>query len=356
VRFHSGTSEILARVVLLDRDVLEPGENTYAQLRLESPTVVIHGDPFVIRSYSPTQTIGGGIVLDGLPEKHRRHNPGVMEHVRRLHDEDPSAVARGMIEASGLGGMSRKDLDRRLNLTEERWNEIAVDARFRESVVTIEGGLGARSREEDALYVSRGAHQSLRQEVLEQLKAFGRESPLEAGLPREDLRGRCPSHPLARVFSQALQDLLGQGDVVVEGDRWRWRDHRADLGREQSEKLSAMEKIFLSTGLQPPLQKEVEDQLGLSERGARELLDLLVRQGKLIKVKDGLYFHKEGIQTLQARLVALLKDKGEMQPVDFKEMTQLSRKFMIPLLEYFDRMKVTMRVGDKRVLREKGQG
>lgn len=351
VRFHAGTAEILARVVLLDREVLEPGEEAAVQIRLESPTVVVHGDPFVIRSYSPAQTIGGGVVLDGYPLKHRRHSAEVMRHLAGLRDGDLSKVSLLLVKASGTKGLTRGELDRRLNLAEERWPEVSGSPLFMKGVREIDSGAGGRSRPEEILFVASETYARVRDEILKVLRDYGQAHPLEPGLPREDLRGRCRLRPSARLFFQVLQELLEEGEVLAEGDRWRWKGHKVDLGGEQGARLEEMEAVFKDAGLQPPLQKEVEERFGLQEKEARDLLELLVRQGALVKVKEGLYFHAGQVRALQERLVAFLREKGEIQPLEFKEMTGLSRKYMIPLLEYFDRMKVTMRVGDKRVLR-----
>ncbi|MGQ9655483.1 MAG: SelB domain-containing protein, partial [Thermodesulfobacteriota bacterium] len=148
------------------------------------------------------------------------------------------------------------------------------------------------------------------------------------------------------------QDLLEEGEIQVDGDRWSTKGRRMDLGGEHRDRIRRIEALFEEAGLQPPGPKEVEGVLRLQEKEVRDLLELLVRQGVLVKVKDGMYFHAAEIRRLQERLVAFLREKGEVLPLDFKDMTGLSRKYMIPLLEYFDRIKLTMRVGDKRVLRK----
>ena len=352
VRFHAGTAEILARVVLLDREVLEPGQEADVQLRLESPTVVVHGDPFVIRSYSPAQTIGGGVVLDGHPVKHKRHSQEVMAHLSGLRHTDLGVVASRLVAACGTQGLTQGEMERRLNLAEETWPHVLGSKAFEEAVRLVDSGTAAKGRPEEVLFVSRHSYARVRGEVLSALEGHGKAHPLEPGLPREDLRGRCGSRPSSRVFSQVLQDLLEEGEIQVDGDRWSTKGRRVELGGEHRDKIRRIEALFEEAGLQPPLQKEVEGLLRLQEKEVRDLLELLVRQGVLVKVKEGMYFHAGEVGRLQERLVAFLKEKGEVLPLDFKDMTGLSRKYMIPLLEYFDRIKLTVRVGDKRVLRK----
>ena len=351
VRFHAGTAEILGRIILLDREILEPGQEADVQIRLESPTVVVHGDPFVIRSYSPAQTIGGGLVLDGFPGKHRRNSGEVMSYLEGLRSPEPGKVSLLLVRASGTKGFTRAQLEQRLNLAEEAWAAVLGAGVFKEGVREIDSGAGTRGRQEDLLFVAREFYELVRNEVLGVLRQHAEAHPLEPGLPREDLRGRCRSRPSIRLFSQVLQDLLEEGRLVVEGDRWRWEGHKVELGEKEQARMEKLEAVFLEAGLEPPLQKEVEERFGLREKQARDLLELLVRQGRLVRVKEGLYFHAGELHALEERLAAFLRERGEIQPLEFKEMTGLSRKYMIPLLEYFDRVKLTMRVGDKRVLR-----
>lgn len=354
VRFHVGTAEILARVVLLDRDVLEPGEEANVQLRLETPTVVVYGDPFVIRSYSPAHTIGGGIVLDGLPRKHKRNSPEVMAYLEGLRSGKLEEVSLCLVRSAGTQGLTKGDLERRLNLAEESWASIMSSPTFKGEVLQLGPGSGAKGKQEEILFVAKDAYARVREEVMKILGAYAKEHPLDPGLPKDDLRGRCLTRPSLRVFLHVLAGLLDEGEVVTEGDRWRLKTHAPDLQGEKRDTLARLEQIFEEAGLQPPTEKEVQEAMGLGEREVRELLELMVRQGKLVKVKEGLYFPSGALDALRERLVSFLKEKKEILPLQFKEMTGLSRKYMIPLLEYFDRTKVTIRVGDKRVLRKEG--
>jgi selenocysteine-specific elongation factor len=351
IRFHTGTSEILARLVLLEREELEPGETCYAQIRLEVPTVVVYGDPFVIRSYSPILTIGGGTILDGHPRKHRRQNPATIDHLEALHHGDLTEVVIRIVEDSGHKGITRFDLDRRLNLTEDRWEDIAQDSRFQNGIQAADGALLSSAPGTETLLVSQRVYEGLAQQMLDHLERFHVANPLEPGIPKEDLRGRfrIPLH--ARLFNHCLQDLLRRGEVLVAGDRWRSKTHQVQIGKEQEKTLAKMTQVFQEAGLQPPSLNVVAGELGQTEKETRDLAELMVRQDILVRIKEGLYFPSKDIQRLQSRLVDFLKERKEISPTEFKEMTQLSRKYMIPLLEYFDRIKLTMRVGDNRVLR-----
>ena len=353
VRFHIGTSEILARVMLMDKEEIEPGDSAFVQFRLEAPAVALYGDTFVIRSYSPIQTVGGGVILDGLPVKHHRYNEKEIDHFRGIGRGDLPGAALKLVESKGIEGLNRRELNLRFNVSEKRLDEIIADPAFAEKVTRLESELPGtvKSKSDDVHFISSLEYERLLNSIVTQLGSFHSENPLEPGISRDDLRWRCKIRTPVRGFPHALQQLAENGEIVAEGDRWRLKSHRLDLGKEQQEHISQITDIFLKAALQPPALKTVSDQIGLSEKDAKNLADLLVRQGDLVKVKEGLYFHARELQSLQDRMVTFLDEKNEITPPDFKEMTGLSRKYMIPLLEYFDRIKITMRVGDKRVKR-----
>ena len=353
VRFHIGTSEILARVMLMDKEELEPGDSAFIQIRLEAPAVAVYGDTFVIRSYSPIQTVGGGVILDGLPVKHRRYNEKDMEYFRGIGRGGLPDAALKMVESKGIEGLSRRELNLRFNVSEERLDEILGDPEFAEKVTRLESELpgAVKAKTDDVHFISNREYERLLKSIAEQLGSFHSENPLEPGISRDDLRWRCKIRTPVRGFPHALQQLAEKGEIIAEGDRWRLKSHRLDLGKEQQEHISQITDVFSKAALQPPTIKAVSEQIGLAEKETKNLADLLVRQGDLVKVKEGLYFHSRELQSLRDRIVAFLEEKNEITPSDFKEMTGLSRKYMIPLLEYFDRIKVTMRVGDKRVKR-----
>jgi selenocysteine-specific elongation factor len=350
IRFHCGTSELLGRVVLLDREELEPGCSAYAQLRLEAPTVALHGDPYVIRSYSPIRTIGGGVILDPRPRKHRRYHGGTISYLREIHKGALEEVICSMVTAQGTKGLSRKEVDQRLNLPEKKWGDVLESRPFKERIAIINGGKSSPFSE-DVLFVSREAMELLKGDIRAILEAFHETHPLEEGIPREELRGRCPRRPPPRVFERALEMLQVEGVVESAGDRWRLASYKVELSADVQKQLEELEVIFNRGGLKPPTVRELLQKVPMDERSLKELLDLMVRRGHLIKVKEDLYFPRSAIEELRERLIAFLKERGEISPLEFKEMTRVSRKFMIPLLEYFDRQRVTLRVGDKRVLR-----
>lgn len=347
VRFHIGTSEMLGNIVLFDREEIKGGENAEVQIRLEKPTVAFYGDSFVIRSYSPVQTIGGGIVLDSRPNKHKRFSMESLAHLEGLSKGDPEQVIEIYIRESGFSGITLKGLKGRIILPERDWTRLVKALKRSNRLIGLDGG--------EALFLHRSHYDQLVQKTLDLLEVFHKKHPLEAGLPKAELRTKLPRSLPLKAFNALLGDLVMKGLFVLDGDRIRLSTHQISLGEGEKELVERLEKMFAEADLQPPTSSEVDKALEKGKGEVKGLLDLLGRQGSLIRVKDTLYFHVSAISRLQNRLVAFLRGKGEISPAEFKEMTGVSRKFMIPLLEYFDNQKVTVRVGDKRRLRERTQ-
>lgn len=345
VRLHIGTSEIFGNMILFDREEIKGGERAEVQIRLEKPTVAFYGDPFVIRSYSPVQTIGGGIVLDSRPKKHKRFSMESLAHLEELSKGDLEQVIEIYTRESGFSGITLKGLKGRIILPEREWKRLIKTLKGSNRLIGLDGG--------EALFLHRSHYDQLVQKTLDLLEVFHKKHPLEAGLSKEELRTKLPRSLLPKAFNALLGDLVRKGLFVMNGDRISLSTHQISLGKREKELIERLERMFAEAGLQPPTLSEVDKTLEKGKGEVKGLLDLLDRQGSLIRVKDTLYFHVSAISKLQHRLVAFLRGKGEISPTEFKEMTGVSRKFMIPLLEYFDAQKLTVRVGDKRRLRER---
>ncbi len=345
VRFHIGTSEILGNIILFDRKEIKGGERTEIQIRLEKPTVAFYGDPFVIRSYSPIQTIGGGIVLDSQPKKHKRFSVESLAHLEELSKGDVERVIEIYTRECGFSGITLKGLKGRIILPEREWKKVIKALKEGNRLISFNEG--------ETLFLHRSHYDQLVQRTLDLLTSFHSNHPLEAGLPKEELRTKLPHSLLPKTFNSLLGNLVRKGFFVIDGDRIRLSTHQITLEEGEKELIEKLESIFAEAGLKPPTLVEVDKALEKGKGEVKGLLDLLGRQGKLIRVKETLYFHVSAISRLQDRLVAFLREKREISPTEFKEMTGVSRKFMIPLLEYFDAQKITVRVGDKRRLMER---
>jgi selenocysteine-specific elongation factor len=341
IRFHAGTQEVMARVLPVGRTELEPGQSCPARFRLESPLVALPGDRFVARSYSPIVTIGGGTILDIAPPRFKRKGPALAEHLALLATGGPAQVLEEHLRQAGAAGARAVDLRARTPFGPQQLREL-LDG------LQQEGRIVAVDRE---WYLHRDASDRLRSQTLALLGAFHGENPLRGGISREELRSRV-GHAQERVFAQLLGALEAEGVVRSERDQVRLASHTIRLSPEQQRLVKGLEADFRSAGAAPPSPEEALARHGVKGNEKHDLFQVLVADRTLLRVKESLFFHAEVLRSVQEQLVALLRQKKEIGPADFKDLFGISRKFAIPLMEYFDAQRVTVRVGERRVLRE----
>ena len=338
VRLHAGTSEIMARALLLEGAELGPGQRGFARLRLEAPLVALAGDRFVIRSYSPIVTIGGGTLLDTDPPRLKR--PARLAHLEILESGAPEAVVEEHVRGAGVGGIRLPALVARVPFGPARTRGLldALAAAGRVRAVDRDWSLHA-----DA--VAR-----LRDLITSALAQFHRAQPLRAGMSREELRVRAANAD-ERVFAHVLAALDADGVVRVDRDKVRLASHELRLSPVQQAAVDRLEREFREAAAAPPSAEEALGRAGLTGDEQHELFQLLLESRRLVRVKESLFFHADALEAIQDKLVALLRERKEIGPGDVKDLLGVSRKFAIPLLEYFDSRRVTTRVGERRVLR-----
>ena len=345
-RFHIGTTLTNASIFLLDREELGPGEGGYVQLRLEQPVVALPQDRFVIRGSSAIQTIGGGVILDSHPDKHRRHSPSVIADLSLLKDGTSEQGLRQHIHHSGMGGITLEEL---LNRVEMPPSEI-------QSIIRKMAGKG------DLLFIDpeklkvieKGQYQGLKEMVLAQLGEFHQRSPMKSGLSKEELRTKLPPEVDVKLFQILINELIQSKEVVLEKDKLRLPSHQISSVDEKGV-VKRVEGAVLKGGLQPPSPKELSGEWSEREEEVRAIFEHLVHEGVLVKVKSEIYFHRVPFENLKEELVTYIKSHQEITTPQFKEMTKASRKYAIPLIEYFDQIKLTLRLGEKRVMRGASQ-
>jgi selenocysteine-specific elongation factor len=344
VRFHTGASEIISTVVLLDKDELNPGENCFAQIRLDEPTSVLRKDRYVLRSYSPVRTIGGGEVLNALPVwKKKRFSEDVISELKRLCFGEIDEVIEQNVFSGGIRGVSLNDLAFLVNISKKRLTEILKVMLAKKKVLQFDKEHG---------YLIHSKHlNSVRDQLLDTVLGFHKECPLKPGILKEELRSRVRGASNPKLFNFIMTMLSRENVVVLEKELVRLKDHRVTLKQDQKDVRWKLDEIYLQAGLEPPYFKDIKDKF--PENIGNEVLHVMVREGILLKVRENMFFHCKAIEALKSRVVAFLEKHGEMTTPQFKELAGVSRKYAIPIVEYFDRLQVTVRVGDSRVLRKK---
>jgi selenocysteine-specific elongation factor len=343
IRFHTGTVELLGYIVFLDREELQPGESAFAQIRLEEQVAVLPRDHYVIRSYSPVRTIGGGEIVAAAPPKHKRFHPEIIEDLEVLLNGSDEDRVKVMVSENRDHGISRADLTRVVDLSAKKLDQILQQLQSRRDIICFD--------KERALYVHAGVFQNLADRIKNSLGEYHNQFPLRTGMKKDELRSKIAYHLDVKLFNTVLKQLQTEGEAVVEGDLARLESHKVKLREEEEAAQKKLEQIYLKAGLEPPYFRDIAGQLG--QRDVKEVVSFLLKENILVKVKEDLYFHAKAIEDLKKKLVAFLTDNAEITTSEFKQMTGVSRKYMIPLFEYFDSMQITMRVGEKRVLRSR---
>jgi selenocysteine-specific elongation factor len=332
VHFHSGTAEIEAEVRLLEGTAaLKPGGHAYARLLLRDAALLLPGDRFIIRMFSPVVTIGGGVVVDQSARRYRKSDD-VTARLDVLAGQD-AAARIGLLVREAAFGMGTMELVARTGMLER---EIAAAAR-RAAVVTV--------AQPQPWYMDRAWFQASRERLVKMVRDFHQKHPLLPGIARQDLRGRELQDAPAFVLDALIADAK---EIVAEGETVRLRGHKLVLKEDEEQARAAIERAFDQTGLAVPSLGEVLAKSGVEAARARSLLQILLREKRLVRISDELVFHQSAIDGLRGMLAAR---KGTRFGVaSFKEWTGVSRKYAIPLLEFLDREKVTRREGDERVV------
>jgi selenocysteine-specific elongation factor len=345
VRIHLGASEGLARVrVLEDSGEIKPGQRGLAQLRFESPIVGVLGDRFIVRSYSPQVTLGGGKILDPFAGKHRaRDLPDVRTGLHVLEHGNPAQLVNQFVAHTGKHALSHEDLAART-----AWRDEIIDR-------AIDGAIqdGDTKAVERSL-ISRQAFEDLSSRIKQEIKVHHAREPLSRGLPKEVVRERFFAGASSDFFRGLINELEKSGIFVAEKEVLRSPQHAVELSAEDKERSNSLEAIFRRAGLAAPALADAFSQAGLnsSPQHGRKILQLLLDAGTLVKVHGDMFFHREAIDSLVQQLRAYASSRADrmIDVAAFKELTGISRKYAIPLLEHLDRQRVTRREGDRRVV------
>ncbi len=342
LRLHHGTREVLGRVYPLQTDRIEPGATAAAQLRLEAELVCAPGDRFVLRSYSPVTTIGGGIVVDAHPRKHRVHDPEAVRQFEELESGDLARAVAVYLERS-TAPVSASGLVLASGLAPQAVDE-GLERLLKSGLAVSSGGEKAR------VYLHRDHYESATEEMRRALASFHESRPLADGIARETLKKKLLSGWDPRSSDALLEGMEAAGVIETEGNVVRLAGSSVSVTGDQESHLEDILSRIAASPVSPPTVSELSAELGLDRGAVAELLGLAEREKKVIRVSPELYFSPDTVADVEERLRSAAGPEG-ITVSDFREVIGTSRKYALPLLEYFDRMRVTVRVGDLRKLR-----
>jgi selenocysteine-specific elongation factor len=342
VHFHAGTAETIAEVFFHGEKELPPGRSAFANLKLQEEVLVLPGDRFIVRQFSPVVTIGGGVVLDPLARRPMLRDTGRAAFLEMLQRGSKEEILAAMTERALLG-LTFEEIVARTGWTEKE---------IREAVQKVSGsGRVKIVSAEPLVLISGKLFEEVRKKMFGKVEKFQKENSLLPGIPREDLRASLGKRVRTETFRAALEELTTQRKLDAQGDLVKKAGTEIALLPEESKAKEQIEVAFASASLAVPSVMEVLQKLPVEAKRAEKLLQMLLREKSLVRVSPDLIFHRQALAQLKDQLSAYKRTKGDRITVPiFKELTGISRKYAIPLLEYLDRERVTRRAGDERVI------
>lgn len=345
VRVHLGTAEVIGKVIILDeREVLPPRATGFCQIVLEGPVVALRGDRFILRNQTAQGTLGGGEVLHPFAQRHRRSEEGVSARLAALRTADLLQACRAYLEVQSDFAAPLEEIYQGVNGRED---EVAALLAQDPEILPFP------DKSPPEAYSVAGKWQRLTAAVGKILAAFHQSAPLSRGMEMESLRSQLPFSFSPKIFRAVTDKVVAEGVAVREESLLRLPSHSVQLTEDEQGAAARLERLLQEGGLVPPEVKELEEKLRTPRKLLTDLLSVLESRGKIVKVTTDLYFSGAVLEKAKTALTSHLAAQGEITAATFRDLLGISRKTAIPLLEYFDRTGLTLRVGDVRKLRKK---
>jgi len=342
LRIHMGAAERLGKIVLLgDKEKAEPKQSVYCQLTLEEPMLILRGDHFVARDETARRTLGGGTVIHPWSKRHKRGDVNLPVRLKALHNGDFAELIETFLNESSAFALSIAAIYQFLNLREEEARQ-KVDALHPLRALNAEG---------EKVYTTEAKWRRLKEQLLKTLDEFHAGHPLVPGMDMEELRGKLSFDLSPKLFRVVIDLLINEKLIAKEENLLRLATHKVQLGGQEKSLMDKIKKLLGEQPLAPPDLKEIEKQAAVPRNRLNEVIRLLEREGSVVRITTDMYFLASSIEQLRATLVRFLTEKGEMNAAAFRDLIGSSRKYTIPLLEYFDRAGLTIRIGDIRKLK-----
>lgn len=330
ITFHLLTSESNARLRILDKSELKPGEEGWVQIHLTDPVPLVKGDLFVVRSAE--DTLGGGRVVDPKPRRHRRFVPSIIERLTMVHEGGNDTLLNAV---DMWGPCDIADLARRANLALDEVRPRLAELEAEERIVL----LGDPTNDTDTVAYSLPAWQDQTQAASRVLSDFHNQYPLRKGVPREEMRSRMSMNPV--FFNRFSSRLSTEGLLVEEDGVLRLPEHRPNLTPSMAKQADAFVAALESDLFSPPTDRSIDN----------ELLGYLIQAERVVKVSEEVVFSYKGYRQMVDMVVQHARNEGSITVAQARNLLGSSRKYVLPLLEHLDQQRVTRRVGDERVLR-----
>lgn len=343
VKFHTGTSVVAAMFYPLKGNHIESGFEGLIQVRTKTPIVAGPGDYFILRTPSPVRTIGGGWIVEAVEKRLKGNRPLVYDDLQQRAEAvlDQRRFVEYCVRRAESFAVDEQAIAVRCKLPRNRLHDILSDLVGRQTIIALSPGV----------FVHNETAAEIEKHILDLVGEYHRQSPESPGIAVEELRQSAAIDKT--VFDCLVARLKNEGRLAENNQRLRLSDHRSTLGDEDTRLLDKIETLFRDQVFQPPSLEEAARHTSSAPNKVEKIIKILCEQGRLIEVEKGLLFHSEGVARARDILIAHLQKEGRLESVRFKYLLDTSRKFALPLLDYFDRIGLLRRTGNTRFLKQR---
>ena len=343
VRLHHGTSELLCRVIILDKQEIKPGENAYVQLRLESPIACKKDDRFVIRNYSPMYTIGGGIIIEPLSKKAKQFDQGHIDELKIKESGSTESILENIIENLSPKfpdkSLIQKSIDLKSNIIEEKINNLKQHGKIIELLI-----------DNNPIYIHVKYMDEKAKLMVHQLEKFHMDNPLKVGMTKEEIKGKVFGKKLKqKIYDEILHILAEKGIININGNYISLNTFSIKYTKEQKEIKEKLILIYNKAGFSPPKYEELASK-EKDKKTFKMVYDSLIENGEIIKINEDISLSFSSYNKAKDTVIRYINEKGSITLSEFRDLLNTSRKYAVAIIEYFDYIKLTKRVDDKRVL------
>ncbi|MBD3290183.1 selenocysteine-specific translation elongation factor [candidate division KSB1 bacterium] len=343
IRVHVGTNEVIGRISVLDRDEIEPGEMTYVQFRLEKPVVADFDDRFVVRQYSPVYTIGGGKILNAHPKRHKRFSKEIIEQFEMLDQGDSARMIEQFLLDRKFSKFALQEICQQLSISES-------DAeRYVEELVS-NGQIHPMVEKSQTVYLHQQHYSEIRGRIMGALQEYHSTNPSKRGMSKTELKVAVGRKIDPEIINKIMEDLNRENEVKFIDSKVALASHEPQFSEKEKQVLDQVRELFIHEKFATPNPSETADKLNLSQQEVDYAINVLLDSYELVKLEDGIYFHIENIREAEQRIRKFFENNNELTVSDCRQLFNNSRKYNVPLLNYFDKTGLTVRQQDVRVL------
>ncbi len=339
LRLYQGSKEVLCRLILLDREVLKAGEEAFVQFRLEETTACRFGDKFVVRFYSPLETIGGGVILDPNAAKHKRFKENVIKELELKSQGNPASVIEKALERLSKNMPTLSDIVKQSGTQEHTVVEVLEDL--------IQNKLAFKIL--DRYYVHIEYIDSLTEKSIRVLNDYHKKYPLRIGMKKEELKSKLSFNDSVKVFDALISLVVQSQDISFNNQMLSLAEFKIALNKREQQLFDSILNLYKEAGYKPPNIQEVIKLLNISNKD-KEIVNYLLENKFLVKINDNIYLTEQDFNVAKQKLIKFIEDNGQIALSDYRDLLETSRKVAVALLEYFDENKITKRVENVRVL------